>query len=249
MNAALETAVLHLAAAVDAPTCARWRDAAERSIADACECNGPDGSASSASLRLCDVAGFDADEILKTLWRDPLRSACEARLGLRLLCDLDRCWLRRQYAPGNRPGGQHPHSWHQDGALGFDFVAHPASPWPAHALAEMLTCWIALVPCGVDAPGLELARRGCNGLLAPADLEEAQVRARFDSIDLMRPALADGDALLFASDVLHRTHVLPSMTRDRISLELRIFPSDRIAGRLAADRFSPLPGDARRSGS
>ena len=249
VNAALYTAVLHLAAAVDAPTCARWRDAADRGIAAAYERNGANGSASSASLRLCDVDGLDADEVLKTLWRDPLRSACEARLGPRLVCDLDRCWLRRQYAPGNRPAGHHPHSWHQDGALGFDFVAHTAPPWPAHALAEMLTCWIALVPCGVDAPGLEFAGRGCNGLLAPADLDEAQVRARFDSIDLMRPALAAGYALLFAGDVLHRTCVLPAMTRDRISLELRIFPADRIAGRLAADRFSPLPGDARRSGS
>jgi hypothetical protein len=113
----------------------------------------------------------------------------------------------------------------------------------------MLTCWIALVPCGADAPGLELAPHGCNDLLAPAELDETQVQMRFASDDLMRPALAAGDALLFAGDVLHRTHVLPAMTRDRISLELRIFPADRIAARLAADRFSPLPGDARRNGS
>ncbi|MEO7009635.1 MAG: hypothetical protein ABI156_10840, partial [Caldimonas sp.] len=139
VNASFETAVLHLAAVVDAPTCAHWRDAADRGIADADERNGPDGPASNASLNLCDVVGLDADEILKTLWRDALRSAGEARFGPRLVCDLDRCWLRCQYAPRNRPAGHRPHSWHQDGALGFDFVAHPKPPWPAHALAEMLT--------------------------------------------------------------------------------------------------------------
>jgi hypothetical protein len=162
------------------------------------------------------------------------------QLGNRIACDLDQAWVRRQFAPGNYPPLHAPHGWHQDGALRFDYFSHPDGIFPPDALLSMVTCWIALTPCGVDAPGLEIVTRRLDGLLAPTDLVEDRVRARFAAGEFWRPILAPGDALLFRGDLLHRTHVTPAMTRDRTSIELRFFPADRCPARLQDDRFIPL---------
>ncbi|MCB9527989.1 MAG: hypothetical protein H6701_06250 [Myxococcales bacterium] len=64
----------------------------------------------------------------------------------------DQAWLRRQLPPARAPRHHAPHRWHQDGALGFDFLGgDPESP---DALLPMITAWVPLVPCGRDAPGL-----------------------------------------------------------------------------------------------
>ncbi len=42
----------------------------------------------------------------------------------------------------------------------------------------MLTCWIALTPCGDDAPGIEFAGGDRTDLLPLAALADAAVRAR-----------------------------------------------------------------------
>jgi hypothetical protein len=52
--------------------------------------------------------------------------------------------------------------------------------------------------------------------------------------------LAPGDALVFGGGVLHHTHVAPTMTRDRTSLELRFFPAGEPPSRLRGDRFLTL---------
>src|SRR6266446_6077884 len=80
-------------------------------------------------------------------------------LGNALACDLDQAWVRRQYAPGHYPALHAPHGWHQDGALGFDFLSQPEGRFAAAALLPMTTCWIALGPCGLEAPGLEIVTR------------------------------------------------------------------------------------------
>ena len=103
----------------------------------------------------------------------------------------------------------------------------------------MITSWITLDSCGVDAPGLEFVTRSLHRLLKPAELVDDSVRATFSASEFWQPSLAPGDALLFAGDILHRTHVSSSMTSDRTSLELRFFP-DRIPERLKDHRFVRL---------
>jgi len=137
--------------------------------------------------------------------------------------DLDRSWVRRQYAPGRYPRWHAPHAWHQDGALGFDFAQASTSGAPAAVPIEMVTCWIALNACGADSPGLEFVTRNLDRLLQPAELDEQYVRQSFSPGDFWHPALQAGDALLFRGGVPHRTYVTPGMTADRTSIELRFF--------------------------
>jgi hypothetical protein len=73
-----------------------------------------------------------------------------------------------------------------------------------------------------------------------AALTDAAVRAAHAEGELRRPVLAPGDALVFGGGVLHHTHVAPTMTRDRTSLELRVFPAGEPPSRLRGDRFLTL---------
>ena len=160
-----------------------------------------------------------------------------ATLGARPVCDLDECWVRRQFPAGARTGAHGPHSWHQDGALRHDFAVQASRP---AAPLSMLTCWLALTPCGIDAPGLELVRCARLPLLRPEELTPQRIDARFPAAARWRPSLAAGDALVFRGDVLHRTHVDAAMTFERSSLELRFFDADRVPLRLASDRFADV---------
>ena len=157
-----------------------------------------------------------------------------------IACDVDQSRVRRQYAPANYPPWHAPHGWHQDGALGFDFLAHGAGEFPTDAVLSVVTCWIALTPCGSDAPGLEIITRRPAGLFSPTALADAIVRAGFAEEEFWRPLLSAGDALLFRGDLLHRTHVTSGMTKDRTSIELRFFAADNPPPRLKGDRFVPL---------
>lgn len=195
-------------------------------------------SATASSLTIGAVlSDMDFRALLAGVSAAPSGGWIKAEFGNRVACDLDQAWVRRQYAPGSYPPLHAPHGWHQDGALRFDYLSHPEGVFPTEALLPMVTCWIALGPCGVAAPGLELVTRRLAGLLAPAELREERVRARFAEEDFWRPAMATGDALLFRGDILHRTHVTPAMSEDRTSLELRFFPEDNIPARLKDDRF------------
>jgi hypothetical protein len=158
-------------------------------------------------------------------------------LGNRIAFDLDQAWVRRQYAPAHYPPWHAPHGWHQDGGLGFDYRSHREGNYPPDALLTMVTCWVPLTPCGLEAPGLELVTQRSEGLLAPAELTDERVRARFTFEDFWQPVMQPGDALLFRGDILHRTHVTPAMTKERTSIELRFFPMDNVPTRLKGDRF------------
>jgi hypothetical protein len=221
-----------LRGAIDAVTASTWLELIEAHPAWTHRC-GDDGSfnVQSSSLRLPAVCGLDAAAIARALLRGEAGTFCRSRLGDALACDLDQCWVRRQYAPSRYPPGHHPHAWHQDGALAFDFLGQAAEE-SADALLEMVTCWIALTPCGSDAPGLELARAETMVLLAPQALREVA-----GSAELERPVLNPGDCLAFGGGVLHHTHVAPTMRSDRTSLELRLFDANRLPARLRGDRF------------
>src|SRR5207245_70955 len=160
-----------------------------------------------------------------------------AELGARLAVDLDQAWVRRQYAPTHYPAWHAPHGWHQDGALAFDFHSQPGEAFPDGALLSMVTCWVSLDACGLDAPGLELVTQRLTQLVGPAELSPVYIGSRFGPDEFWRPVLQPGDALLFCGEVLHRTHVIPAMTQDRTSIELRFFPGNKLPARLNGDRF------------
>jgi Phytanoyl-CoA dioxygenase (PhyH) len=98
----------------------------------------------------------------------------------------------------------------------------------------LVNVWIALDPCGREAPGLEVARSARPVLLAPAPperprfpvervrLDEAEVVRAFGAESLWHPELAAGDALLFSGATAHRTYATAGMTGDRMSVELRL---------------------------
>lgn len=192
----------------------------------------------SSSLRLGAVASLDAEAIARALLRSEVGPFCRDRLGAALACDVDQCWVRRQYAPARYPPGHAPHSWHQDGALGFDFLRAQAPS--VDDLLAMVTCWIALTACGEEAPGLEWVDVDCSALLVPSALSDSSVRHAHDDAMFRRHEMQPGDCLAFGGGVLHHTQVSASMTRDRTSLEIRLFAAERIPDRLRGDRFIAL---------
>jgi len=171
---------------------------------------------------------LDLHEVLHALqpWRAALRDA----LGAEPECIASQCWLRC---------GRPPHHWHQDGALHHDFGAQPQPP--PQALLAMCTCWIALTPCGVDAPGIEWLRTPLTRLLGVHELDDSALRARFGREAFVHPAFAAGEGLLFDGALLHRTHITAAMHRPRRSIELR-FCAGPAPLRLAAERRLAWPG-------
>ena len=189
-----------------------------------------------ASVLLDDVAAVDVSEVW--WWSAAaLRGRCNELLHGPVAIDLDQSWVRHQPAPSPGLDGYRPHSWHQDGALHFDFLAHAGTVLPAGELLPMVTCWIALTRCGVDAPGLELVAKPAGEMLAPLDLRDDVVDVRWPDAQRLHPILAAGDAIVFTGEVLHRTFVTSAMTQSRTSVELRCFAADAIPDRVREDRF------------
>jgi len=170
-----------------------------------------------ASLKLADA--LDLRQVLAVL-----RPVIEVRWpGLMSVLSVvaSQCWVRRA-----RP----PHQWHQDGALHHDFIAQPAGE-----LLPMETCWIPLNDCGVDAPGLEWLDAEPGRMLAPAELSDAALRARYAADAFRHPPLTAGDALFFDGGQLHRTHVTPAMNQPRTSIELRFIAAGPVPPRLTRE--------------
>jgi hypothetical protein len=223
-----------LAGLLDAASCARAVAALDAGLRRASDGAVPaeDWSLMSSSLRWRALPALEAPALARV---DAGVRAAAGAAAWRL--DLGASWWRRQYPPQLAPPHHRPHAWHQDGALGFDFVASPQGA-DGPALHRMLTCWIALVPCGRDAPGLELIEAPGVALLSLAALDDAALRAAHAPAAFVRPLLAAGDALLFDGSVPHRTHATPAMTRVRSSVELRFF-ADRVSPRACAPRSAP----------
>lgn len=119
-----------------------------------------------------------------------------------------------------------PTGWHQDGAfLGTG--------------TRTVNTWIALTPCGVDAPGIEMVvnafddivATGTDGAPFPWAVGDAEVQRL--GLVVERPVFNAGDALFFNQMSLHRTGIEPTMTEERLAIESWFFapstcPSEQI---------------------
>ena len=137
---------------------------------------GPDFDRYSSSLRAGAVPALDLEKIALLLLGAEVGTLARSRLGAALVLAIDRCWVRRQYAPSRIPPGHAPHRWHQDGALGFDFLAAPSCRGRPAADGHLLDRPHALRRRRRPARASPAASgRSCLPLAA---LNDARVRAR-----------------------------------------------------------------------
>jgi hypothetical protein len=179
----------------------------------------------SHSVRLSALLDFgyaDWGELVEPVVVAGLEPLFSRIMGGEWTWSLEQSWLRKKFAPRQVPSSQyHPQNWHQDGALGARF---PLEPGTAIPMTQLLTCWIPLNPCGSDSPGLEFVRAREQALLHYTELDDSTLRQRFRAEDFWAPTLELGDGLVFLNSTLHRTHALPEMRQNRVSVEYRIFP-------------------------
>lgn len=107
--------------------------------------------------------------------------------------------------------------WHQDGAfLGAEIAS--------------LNIWLALTPCGIDSPGLDIVPRRVVEVVRDPDsrfdwsLSDATVEDVAGTAGVVRPEFAAGDALLFDHVLVHRTGASAGMVRARYAIETWMFP-------------------------
>jgi hypothetical protein len=116
------------------------------------------------------------------------------------------------------PAGQKNSGWHQDGQfLGID--------------VRSVNFWLALSPCGRDAPGIDLVPKripyivetGTHGAEMPWIVGPGLVDSLAADAPVTSPEFAAGDALLFDHLFLHRTGLPPNRTLDRWAIEAWMF--------------------------
>ena len=177
------------------------------------------------SLRLNTLPALLHDTCQALLAHPAVRTALVTHLGKTQHLLVDQCWARHQRPPQRREAGQTPHSWHQDGALGFDFLRQ-LPPYAPGSLRRLLTCWVPLVDCGEGrAPSLAWFDPPWPELLAPASLRDDHIASVMNRLvpgaQCEHATMQAGDGLLFGGGAVHRTHATADMPHDRISLELR----------------------------
>jgi hypothetical protein len=136
----------------------------------------------------------------------------EAYFGERPAMSANKCTLRRVPIDTNT-------NWHQDGAfLGRE--------------VRSLNLWLALSPCGVDAPGLDIVPQrfdevlptGTEGALFDWSVSPQVVEDAAGGPDaIVSPEFQPGDALVFDHLFLHRTGIRPGMTQERWAIESWFF--------------------------
>ncbi len=150
---------------------------------------------------------FDLIEVLRNVGMQDLAAQY---LGEQPMLLARKVTLRR--LPHNKGGG-----WHQDGAfMGKDI--------------RSLNVWIALTPCGEDAPGLDIVGKRFDGIV-PTGTEGSRFawsvssdvanEAADDAI--VSPLFEPGDAMIFDHLCLHKTGTRPGMTVDRYAIESWFF--------------------------
>jgi Phytanoyl-CoA dioxygenase (PhyH) len=150
-------------------------------------------------------------DLLEVVHETGVGSLVEAYLGERPALSANKCTLRRVPVDTRT-------DWHQDGAFLGRHV-------------RTLNLWLALSPCGTDAPGLDIVPRrfnevldtGTDGAFFDWSVSPEVVERAADGVGVIRPEFAPGDALLFDHLFLHRTGVAPGMSRERWAIETWFF--------------------------
>lgn len=153
--------------------------------------------------------------VATTLSESPLRPALEHYFGTQVGLSLTASSVRL-----SERANLTRRVFHQDG----NFLGGIAT--------QTINCWIALDPCGVDAPAMEvyphrvpeLMQAGDNDAIVPWEISEQTVYARLGKENFWTPEFAPGDAFIFDHMHVHRTHLTSTMTRDRFAMENWIFP-------------------------
>jgi hypothetical protein len=109
-------------------------------------------------------------------------------------------------------------------------------PWHQdllHRKETFVTVWVPLCDVGHDAPGLELVPTALRekqhhdsgiDVTYGKGMDDEQVNQSVSTARL-QPVLSLGDVLVFSPYTLHRTYQTPDMTRQRVSLDVRVHPS------------------------
>lgn len=117
--------------------------------------------------------------------------------------------------------------WHQDGSFLGEGI-------------RALNIWLALTPCGTDAPGLDVVPKRVEHVVPRGvdarfewSLSDAAVQEVARDAPVVRPQFDAGDALLFDHLLVHRTGTSPDMTNLRYAIESWFFgpsgyPSDQL---------------------
>ena len=93
-----------------------------------------------------------------------------------------------------------------------------------------LNVWIALTPCGEDAPGLDIIGKRFDGIVptgtdgsrfAWSVSNDVADEAADDTV--VSPVFEPGDAMIFDHLCLHKTGTRPGMTVDRYAIESWLF--------------------------
>lgn len=224
---------LVLRAVLDAAKVRRWHAEIDARIGELPPGH-PDLQPTSGSMRLAALGEAPCEALLHDVLGGTAGATVREQLGSRPQVLTRQCWARRQWPPSMRPPGQAPHAWHQDGAL------HARFDSAGESLLPLLTVWLPLADCGLDAPSLEWIDVPMTELLPPAALTDDAVAARHGAAPRQHAVLGAGDALVFGGALLHRTHVTLAMTRPRLSVELRFVQHGPLPPRLAGEALRPL---------
>jgi hypothetical protein len=159
--------------------------------------------------------------LLGLIVRSQLPNIYHSLYGESVMCSYEHCSVRYQRADLR----QKSYTFHQDASY------HSRDPLD-HA---GLTTWIPLCDCGVDAPGLQVYPRAIADVLpVPEGIEGPYLFCDTQTVldhfgeDLWAPALSAGDVLIFNHFVVHRTYITDGMTKERQSVDFRVFPRSRI---------------------
>jgi hypothetical protein len=91
--------------------------------------------------------------------------------------------------------------------------------------------WVALSPCGVDAPSLDVVARRLDHIVTPGvdgavfdwSVSDTSAERAAGSRPIIRPVFEPGDAILFDEMNLHRTGAGPGLTLPRYAAEMWFF--------------------------
>lgn len=117
----------------------------------------------------------------------------------------------------------------------FLFADHKIKPTVWHQECETvdpraLIVWVALEDCGVDAAGLSVIAKklsGADPVFEPDDVtlsSEKQALLERLKWPVITPEFKSGDAVFLTPFTIHKTHLVPGMSKRRLAYKLTAVP-------------------------